>query len=259
MLKSIYTIALLTFTLLFTFGCTVKDTSKEEKNMSDKGENTIHSVSSTKVVEPHISAVQQEAIKVSAIPESIPVLVNKLNPLPDKYRPNDLIYPNVPFIFKEKTEKRMMRKEAAHALEYLFKKAEEDDIKLAGVSAFRSQETQEGIFNNYVEKDGLEKAKTYSAYPGTSEHQTGLAIDVSGINGTCAAEECFGQTKEAEWLSNHASDYGFIIRYPEGKQDITGYKYEAWHIRYVGIEIAKDLKAQGMTLEEYYNVQPVSK
>ncbi|MBO0997510.1 M15 family metallopeptidase [Bacillus sp. SD075] len=258
MLRSIQTIILLLFTLSFTVGCTVKETSEDEHN-SDKGENTPHSVSSTKSAEPRISTVQQEAINASATPDSIPVLVNKLNPLPDKYRPDDLVYPNVPFIFKERIEKRMMREEAAHALENLFKKAGEDDIKLAGVSAFRSQETQESIFNNYVKKDGLEKAKTYSAYPGTSEHQTGLAIDISDINGSCAAEECFGQTKEAEWLSNHASDYGFIIRYPEGKREITGYKYEAWHIRYVGIEIAKEIETQGMTLEEYYNVQPVSK
>ncbi|MFD6210900.1 D-alanyl-D-alanine carboxypeptidase family protein [Peribacillus sp. NPDC060253] len=259
MLRSIYTIALLTFIFLCTLGCTVKDNSKEEDNIHDQSVGTINTASNPKENEPNINTVQQEAIKVSANPQSIPVLVNKLNPLPDKYRPDDLYYPNVPFIFKEKIEKRMMRKEAGEALEKLFLKAEEDDIKLAGVSAFRSQETQEAIFNNYVERDGLEKAKTYSAYPGTSEHQTGLAIDVSGINGTCAAEECFGQTKEADWLAKHASEFGFIIRYPEGKQEITGYKYEAWHIRYVGIEIAKDIQAQGVTLEEYYNVQPVSK
>ena len=155
MFKSIYTIGLLTFILLCTLGCTVKDTFKEEDNIHDQSVDTKNSASNPKENEPNINTVQQEVIKVSANPESIPALVNKVNSLPDKYRPDNLFYPNAPFIFKEKIEKRMMRKEAGQALEKLFFKAEEDDIKLASVSAFRSQETQEAIFNNYIERDGL--------------------------------------------------------------------------------------------------------
>lgn len=109
-----------------------------------------------------------------------------------------------------------------------------------------------------MKKDGVEKAKTYSAVPGHSEHETGLAIDVSGSDGKCAAEDCFGGTKEAEWLAKHAPEYGFIIRYPEGKEDITGYKYEPWHLRYVGTEISSDIAERGITLEEYYNAVPVT-
>lgn len=190
--------------------------------------------------------------------QSVTVLVNKEYALPDDYEPSDLVYPDVRFTFSEKIDKRMMRSEAASALEKLFAGAEEDGIYLAGVSAYRSHSTQTSLFNRYVKKDGLEKAKTYSAVPGHSEHETGLAIDVSGSDGKCAAEDCFGDTKEAEWLAKHATEYGFIIRYPEGKEEITGYKYEPWHLRYVGTEISSDIAERGITLEEYYNAVPVS-
>lgn len=190
--------------------------------------------------------------------ESVAVLVNKEFALPEDYEPDDLVYPDVRFTFKDKIDKRKMRQEAASALEELFAGAEKDGIYLAGVSAYRSHSTQTSLFNRYVERDGLEKAKTYSAEPGHSEHETGLAIDVSGSDGKCAAEDCFGGTPEAEWLADHASEYGFIIRYPEGKEDITGYKYEPWHLRYVGKEIAADIAERGITLEEYYDAVPVS-
>jgi D-alanyl-D-alanine carboxypeptidase len=195
----------------------------------------------------------------AAEPESMTVMINKQYKLPDGYKPADLVYPDVPFLFSEKIEKRMMRKTAAGALEQLFAGAKKDGVYLAGVSAYRSEKTQTTLFNNYVKRDGEEKARTYSAVPGHSEHQTGLSIDVSGSDGKCAAESCFGGTKEAEWLAAHAAEYGFIIRYPEGKQAITGYKYEPWHIRYVGTDIAEDIAAKGSTLEEYYDAIPVSK
>lgn len=191
-------------------------------------------------------------------PDSMTVLVNKEFGLPEDYDPSDLVYPDVPFLFKEKIEKRKMRAEAAAALEELFAGAKKDGIYLAGVSAYRSNATQKSLFERYVKKDGLEKAKTYSAEPGHSEHATGLAIDVSGSTGKCAAESCFGDTEEAKWLDQHATEYGFIIRYPEGKQSITGYKYEPWHLRYVGKEIAADIAERKITLEEYYDAVPVT-
>lgn len=192
-------------------------------------------------------------------PESIAVLINKQFGLPEGYEPQDLVYPDVPFTFKEKIEKRQMRKDAAGALEDMFAGAKKDGIYLAGVSGYRSHARQTAIFNNYVKRDGEEKAKTYSAVPGYSEHETGLSIDVSGSDGKCAAEDCFGDTKEAAWIAKHASEYGFIVRYPDGKEGITGFKYEPWHIRYVGKDVAGEIDAQGITLEEYYNAIPVSK
>lgn len=199
-----------------------------------------------------------EAREVVTDPASAAVLVNKEYALPEDYSPDDLVYPDVPFLFSEKIEKRMMRKEAAAALEKLFAAAKQDGIHLAGVSAYRSHATQTTLFNRYVAKDGEEKAKTYSAVPGHSEHETGLAIDVSGSDGKYAAEPAFAGTPEAEWLAAHAADYGYIIRYPEGKEAITGYTYEAWHIRYVGEAIAKEIASMGSTLEEYYGAVPAS-
>jgi len=200
-----------------------------------------------------------KSVQVAAKPDDIAVLVNKSYALPDDYKPNDLVYPDVPFLFKEKIEKRMMRKQAAEALEKLFAAAQKDGIHLAGVSAYRSRETQKALFENYAKRDGEEAANRYSAKPRHSEHETGLAIDVSGSDGKCAAEDCFAGTKEAKWLEAHAAEYGFIIRYPKGKEDITGYQYEPWHLRYVGEDIAKQIMENGLTLEEYYNkAVPVS-
>jgi D-alanyl-D-alanine carboxypeptidase len=202
---------------------------------------------------------KNDSVDVVTDPQSIEVLVNNQYKLKENYVPKDLVYPNVPFIFKDKIEKRKMRKVAADALEQLFSGAKNDGIFLAGVSAYRSYSTQEAVFNHYVKEDGEKKAETYSALPGTSEHQTGLAIDLSGSDGKCAAESCFGGTKEANWLADNAYKFGFIVRYPENKENITGYKYEPWHIRFVGKEIAKEVSSKNITLEEYYHKTLVSK
>jgi D-alanyl-D-alanine carboxypeptidase len=205
-------------------------------------------------------ANQSDAVQVVANAKDIAVLVNKKFRLPEGYKPELLVEPNVPFIFKEKLEKRKMRKEAADALEKLFAGAKNNGVALAGVSGYRSEATQTTLFNNYVKKDGEEAAKKYSAKPGFSEHQTGLVMDVSGISGKCAAEDCFAGTKEAKWLVDHAAEYGFIVRYLKGKESITGYQYEPWHIRYVGKDIAGEIADKGITLEEYLNQAiPVTK
>jgi D-alanyl-D-alanine carboxypeptidase len=177
--------------------------------------------------------------------------VNKTHRLPEGYEPDDLVYPDVAFIFSGLADKRKMRREAADALEKLFDGAMKDGIELAGVSGYRSESRQRSLFDNYVKHDGKEAAAQYSAKPGFSEHQTGLAMDVSGKDGKCAAEDCFAGTDEAKWLADHAYEYGFIIRYPEDKEEITGYKYEAWHLRYVGVDLAELMHAGGLTLEEY--------
>ncbi|HWI52294.1 MAG TPA: M15 family metallopeptidase [Symbiobacteriaceae bacterium] len=185
-------------------------------------------------------------------PTDMTALVNKTFWLPADYRPADLVVPNVPFIFKEADDKRLMRKEAAQALEAMFAAAKQGGIHLAGVSGFRSYETQDALFNYYVKVQGEETARKYSAVPGHSEHQTGLAMDVSGSTGQCAADDCFAGTPEAEWLAKHVHEYGFIIRYPKGKESITGYAYEPWHVRYVGTALSKQIAAKGVTLEEHY-------
>ncbi|MWC27806.1 M15 family metallopeptidase [Paenibacillus sp. MMS18-CY102] len=191
------------------------------------------------------------SVVTAADPKAIGVLVNKTHRLPAGYVPSDLVYPDVPFIFSEKVDKRKMRKEAADALKELFDGASKDGISLAGVSGYRSESRQKTLFNNYVKRDGEAAAARYSARPGFSEHQTGLAMDVSGSNGICAAEDCFGETDEAKWLADHSYEYGFIIRYPENKEKVTGYKHESWHLRYVGVDMAVAMHTSGLTLEEY--------
>ena len=116
-------------------------------------------------------------------------------------------------------------------------------------SGFRSYETQTQLYQNYVNKDGKAEADRYSARPGYSEHQTGLAFDLIGTNGDLVTEE-----KAAQWLLNHAADYGFVVRYLKGKEKETGYMAEEWHLRYVGKE-AKEIAASGLSLEEYYGFE----
>ena len=116
-------------------------------------------------------------------------------------------------------------------------------------SGFRSYETQTQLYQDYVNKDGKAEADRYSARPGYSEHQTGLAFDLIGADGDLVTEE-----KAAQWLLDHAADYGFVVRYLKGKEKETGYMAEEWHLRYVGKE-AKDIAASGLSLEEYYGFE----
>ena len=116
-------------------------------------------------------------------------------------------------------------------------------------SGFRSYETQVKLYQDYVNQDGKAEADRYSARPGYSEHQTGLAFDLIGTNGNLVTEE-----KAAQWLLDHAADYGFVVRYLKGKEKETGYMAEEWHLRYVGKE-AKDIAASGLSLEEYYGFE----
>jgi zinc D-Ala-D-Ala carboxypeptidase len=214
---------------------------------------------SKNVVNTASSKNEKKSVSVVANPSAIPVLVNKVNKLPDSYQPSDLVDPDIPFIFKAKVEKRKMRSSAARAIEKLFAGAKQNGVSLLGVSAYRSHAAQTAVFNHYVSIDGVKAAKTYSAVPGTSEHETGLAIDVTGGDGKCAAEDCFAGTTAAKWLEKHADEYGFIIRYPKGKEDITGYQYEPWHLRYVGKTVAKDIMSHKITLEEYLDTIQVNK
>lgn len=126
--------------------------------------------------------------------------------------------------------------------------AAQEGLNIYLSSGFRSYDYQAQIYNNYCARDRQAAADTYSARPGYSEHQTGLAIDVNQI------DDSFIGTPEAIWLENHCHEFGFILRYPQGKQDITGYQYESWHIRYVGTDLATQIHASGLTLEEYFGI-----
>ena len=204
-------------------------------------------------------ATKAPLIQVDTDPESITVLVNREYLLPEEYIPEDLVVPDVPFSFYGTYEKSYMRKDAAAALEKLFAGAKEQNISLKGVSAYRSYSRQKEIYNRNVSTKGKKKANQVSAFPGSSEHQTGLTIDVSADSIGCALEQSFGKTIEGKWLASNCYKYGFTIRYPKEKEDITGYSYEPWHIRYVGKNLAKRLYKKKLTLEEYYQTTTVDK
>ena len=145
--------------------------------------------------------------------------------------------------------KRLLVLEAKNAFERMARDALSDGYTIRAMSAYRSYQYQKDLYERYVKQDGVEKADTYSARPGFSEHQTGLVVD---IDNKTTNYTNFDTTKEYIWMKENASNYGFILRYPEGKEQITGYTYESWHYRYVGIEIAKKMKELDLTFDEYY-------
>lgn len=201
---------------------------------------------------------EQGGKSVVTNPTSMQVVVNKQRYLPDGYEPSDLVVPDVPFSFGGVIEKSHMRKEAADALEKLFEGAKEQGIELYAVSGYRSYKRQKSIFANNVAKHGEAEAAKVSAPPGTSEHQTGLAMDVSALSANNELEQSFGDTKEGQWLADHAQEYGFIVHYLKGKEEQTGYSYEPWHIRYVGKELAQAVHDSGLSLDEYLDESNLS-
>lgn len=183
-------------------------------------------------------------IKTIENPNELLVLVNKNNKLDKNYVPNDLEEINV----KYSNEGKFLRKDAKEAFETLSSDASKLGYKVIAVSAYRNYEYQDKLFNYYTEKYGIEYALGCSAKPGHSEHQTGLAVDVMGSNNSY---DDFEFSDEFEWMRDNAYKYGFILRYPKGKENITGFKYEPWHYRYVGKEVAKIIYEKNIILEEY--------
>ncbi len=196
------------------------------------------------------------ATEMDLDPSSLTVFVNKEYALPKDYIPEKLVTPNVIFNLISYDERTLMRPEAAEALEQLFAAAKEDQVILYGISAYRSYQRQTSIFKNNIVKKGKAYTLRYSAVPGTSEHQTGLSIDVSAESQDFKLDNTFAKSPEGKWLEENAHKYGYIIRYPEGDEDITGYAFEPWHIRYVGKDLATYLYTNRLTLEEYYHYTP---
>lgn len=165
------------------------------------------------------------------------LLANKQYPLPEDYAPGE-------------------SEEAREAFNELAAAALTSGINLQAFSTYRSYDYQVTLYNRYVERDGQEAADRYSARPGYSEHQTGLAFDIGEVNHEKHwASNSFGDTEAAKWLAANAHQYGFILRYPEGKEEMTGYMHESWHYRYVGKDMAEQIFKRNITLEEYLNVR----
>lgn len=185
--------------------------------------------------------------------ENMLVLANKDFSLQPTYTPPDLVRPNVTFSFGEQqVEKAQLRKDAAKGLEEMFAAANKDGKKLFAVSGYRSYKRQQEVFQAEVSAKGDQKAREAVAYPGTSEHQTGLAMDISSESQSYELTEAFGNTPEGKWLQENAHNYGFILRYMKGREDITKYQYESWHYRYVGKDAATIIYKNNWTLEEFF-------
>ena len=184
-------------------------------------------------------------IKKVKNPNSIDVLVNKNHQLDKNYIPNDLV--KLSLICAN--EDKFLRQEAALNFEEMCLEARKQGYKIIAVSSYRSYFYQEELYNYYVRTLGEKKALEASAKPGHSEHQTGLVIDIEGSIGKYSD---FETTEEFIWMKENAYKYGFILRYPKNKKNITGFKYEPWHYRYVGKDVAKIIHENNITLEEYH-------
>lgn len=197
---------------------------------------------------------QENSTDKSTDPVSLLVLVNKRNSItPLSYTPPNLTSPNV-----QKRSGATVDARAADALETMFAAAKDDGQTLMLSNGFRSYSTQQSLYNNYVQQDGQTAADTYSARPGHSEHQTGLAVDITVPSGTCHLQQCFGDMPEGKWLANNAYKYGFIIRYTKTNKAEAGYSYEPWHLRYIGVSNAQNYHDTNASSLESYLGKPAA-
>jgi len=181
-------------------------------------------------------------------PASSWVIVNKARPLaPLDFAPTDLV---------DVGGGRQLRAEAAQAMADMIAAAAAEDLTVTVQSAYRSYDHQVGTFRDQVARFGETQAEIQVARPGFSEHQTGLAADVGG--GGCDIESCFATTAEGRWVAANGPRFGFVVRYPDGAQDVTGYKYEPWHVRYVGVVLATEMQRTGVPIMEGFFGLPAS-
>lgn len=179
---------------------------------------------------------------VESSPESLQCLVNKMRPFAQKdWAPSDLV----------DFEGQQLRAEAAQAARTMMDAAKAEGVTLTVSSAYRSYAVQQQTYQHWVSVNGQKVADQLSARPGYSEHQTGLAIDFASPEG-CRLEECYRDTLAGQWLAKNAPRYGYILRFPDGRQSVTGYRFEPWHYRYVGVQIAQEYVSSGAkTFEEF--------
>lgn len=186
-------------------------------------------------------------------PDSVVVVVNKRRPLqPQNYVPS-LVHVGVRHLWSP-----LLRAEAAEPLVRMFAAFEaETGLQLRLQNSYRSFATQTDTYGYHVATKGQAQADRGSARPGHSEHQTGLALDVDGVGYGCSIQQCFGDLVHGKWLEANAWRFGWVIRYPKGYEHITGYDWEPWHLRYVGVDVSTAMHKQGIaTLEEYFGLEP---
>lgn len=200
--------------------------------------NAIVHIEALPVNEPPTDLIDP-VVNVVSDPDSITVMINKQNMLPNGWVPTDLVSIG---------NNHTLRAEAADALQQMRSSAENSGIIFNVISSYRTQEYQTNLYNRYMASDPY-NAPYYSAYPRTSEHELGLAIDISYDS---ALHNDLDQSALGQWMAEHAHEYGWIMRYPAYKTEVTGYYFEAWHWRYVGVELAQALHSSNLCMEEYY-------
>lgn len=198
---------------------------------------------------PELTSEERAAVMVDN-EKGLFILVDKEHPVTKEYIPGDLS-PIAHFAKDRTPEGRLMRTEAAVAFDTMCDAATAAGYEIVTTTAYRSYDFQASLYSYYVNLEGQEWADINIAQPGTSEHQTGLAADCSSPSVAYELVVEFGDTTEGIWLRDHAHSYGFIIRYPKDRQDITGFTYEPWHIRYVGVAAATFIHKNDLTLEEF--------
>lgn len=191
-------------------------------------------------------------------PASLWLVVNKKRPLnPSSHAPTDLVTPDIPLRSSSGSSEMQVRKPVADALKLMTAQASKESVQLMLASGYRSYGLQTAVYNGYVKTQGRAVADSQSARPGYSEHQSGLSADIEPASRQCEVEDCFASTPEGKWLATNAYKYGFIVRYPKDAQKIVGYKYEPWHMRYVGIELSTELHRVGNPpLEIFFGLPP---
>jgi zinc D-Ala-D-Ala carboxypeptidase len=182
------------------------------------------------------------------------LVVNKQRPLPANYQTPELTTPDIMLRWAIDAETMQVSKMIVTSLEAMNDALLSAGHKLELISGYRSDSYQKMLYDSHVDQYGQAEADRQSAKPGTSEHQTGLAVDLGRSDKKCDLLECFGALPEGKWLNLHAHEYGFIIRYPKNKEQSTGYMYEPWHLRYVGKELAAELNANSATMEEFFGL-----
>lgn len=176
------------------------------------------------------------------------VLVNKQYAVSQDYCPTDMVDIDGSLSTNQNLK---VKREAYDAYLKMLENANAEGLNFAICSAYRSYELQESLYNQSLQSNGETYTEKMYAHPGQSEHHTGYAIDVTSASMNWGLSQDFADYPDGAWITAHCSEYGFIIRYPRGKEDITGYMYEPWHIRYVGVDAAKEITEKGITLEEY--------
>jgi D-alanyl-D-alanine carboxypeptidase len=256
MLKQKRTLLILAALVLFaiTFFVVRKDRATAPEPKTDSHNNTQQTGGSN---QPATFDKKQHPLDQA---DSLWVVVNKQRPLsPKTYTPADLTIPNVPLRLGAGNGEMLISSKMRPSLEQMVAAAKRESINLMLASGYRSYQTQVIVYNNEVKQYGQAQADRESARPGYSEHQTGLAADLEDADRKCEVADCFADLPEGKWLAAHAYEYGFIIRYPKDKESVTGYRYEPWHIRYVGKELATEMHRTGtQTLEDFFSLPPAT-